>query len=196
MIGRLRHEVEKHDTAWATICLMDDNTRLVLITTVPVVAGALIALIGFRFSKGIEERRAIREAAARREAWDREDRRRWSSERRELYGRMLRNAERLRDAARDMLLRRTSPELGILDPSDAISEASAELYGLFAEISLVAPAEVGSAAEALHDAASRLPFAASGALLATGRTISYPEADSAYLAAWKAFRAAAGKDLA
>jgi len=174
---------------------MDDNTRSVLVAIAPVVAGALIAYIGFRFTKGIEERRAVREATARREAWDREDRRRWSAERRELYGRMLRSAETLRDGCRDIVLRSTRPDLGIDDPGDAVREAGSELYGLFAEISLVAPPDVGSAAEELHNAARRLPFAAFGLPLATGETVTYPAADLIYLDAWKAFRAAAGKDL-
>lgn len=175
---------------------MDDNTRSVLIVIAPIVAGALIAVIGFHFTKGIEERRAALEATARREAWDREDRRRWSAERRELYGRMLRSAETLRQGCRDIVLRSTHPELGVDDPGDAVSEAGVQLYGLFAEISLVAPPDVGSAVEALHNAASRLPFAAFGLPLATGETVRYPDADLTYLEAWKAFKAAAGKDLA
>ena len=77
-----------------------------------------------------------------------------------------------------------------------VREAGAELYGLSAEISLVAPRDVGSAAEALHNAAIQLPLVASGLKLATGGTVTYRDADQIYLAAWNAFRAAAGKDLA
>src|SRR5450756_185900 len=75
---RVERSAMPDGVAPATIHSMDDNTRSVLVAIAPVVAGALIAYIGFRFTKGIEERRAVREATARREAWDREDRRRWS----------------------------------------------------------------------------------------------------------------------
>lgn len=101
---------------------MDDNTRAVLVAVGPVLAGALVgalvAIAGFRVTNSIEERRAIRETAARKEAWDREDRRRWSSERRELYGRMLRGADDIHKAARDLLFRREHPNTALPDQEE------------------------------------------------------------------------------
>lgn len=144
---------------------MDDNWRDVLLAVVSgafgLLVGVVVARLGFQYAEKSEGRRQHRDDRIRLEDLEREERRRWASERRELYARFAGRLDAILDAT-GRFQRDPSADL-----PDLIAKTLREASVLEDEIRLIAPDDVVAAAlvawraaafrigEVMHEAGGR-----------------------------------------
>jgi hypothetical protein len=109
------------------------------------IVGVVVAIVTFRLSVSLERERWQREDRIRVEDLERQAIERWSNERRELFGRMLRLADDLRRGARDAY--------GREDIDKGWDDAWDNSYQVAMEIMLIDP-PLGALAEALSTTAT------------------------------------------
>jgi hypothetical protein len=110
------------------------------------VVGLGVSVATFLLTRRLERDRWDREDRIRREDLDRQATERWANERREMFGRLIRTTESLREEARYQYGMRAS------GPGDWLG-AWREGYQVAVEIALVVP-ELGDLASAMHVAAT------------------------------------------